>query len=285
MDVHRNSVSCLAKMAGRHARDAHDEIVVFSPSDPRGPVRRDVGVGKKQKNCHPASPDDDHKGEWWDHVAFDPAHKLVLAVIPGARVTESVAEVAEEVEDRLEGQAAALMSSDEYPVHETVIEQGFSQPVVAPPEPSRPGRRPLLPARSLDPGVRYATVRKERKNNRVVAVHRAVLLGSRQAIEGVLRASACSRTINTSFVVRQHATARCQNARRSRRTYWFSKDSEIHEDDFVSQRQSGTEPCARVIIPSTDGKSTGPPPRSFRTTFRSAIPSGRRPCRSFSRSF
>jgi hypothetical protein len=29
-------------------------------------------VGKKQKNCDPANPDDDHKGDWWDHVAFDP---------------------------------------------------------------------------------------------------------------------------------------------------------------------------------------------------------------------
>jgi hypothetical protein len=28
---------------------------------------------------------DDHKGDWWDHVAYDPEHKLVLAVIPGAR--------------------------------------------------------------------------------------------------------------------------------------------------------------------------------------------------------
>ena len=44
VDVHRNSVSRLAKIAGQHARDAHDELVAFSPSDPRGPVRRDVGV-------------------------------------------------------------------------------------------------------------------------------------------------------------------------------------------------------------------------------------------------
>ena len=30
-------------------------------------------------------PGDDHKGDWWDHVAYDPEHKLVLAVVPGAR--------------------------------------------------------------------------------------------------------------------------------------------------------------------------------------------------------
>jgi len=44
VDVHRNSVVRLAKIAGQHAHDAHDELVAFSPSDPRGPVRRDVGI-------------------------------------------------------------------------------------------------------------------------------------------------------------------------------------------------------------------------------------------------
>jgi LacI family transcriptional regulator len=39
LDVHRNSVSRLAKLAGQQARDAHDARVAFSPSDPRGPVR------------------------------------------------------------------------------------------------------------------------------------------------------------------------------------------------------------------------------------------------------
>src|SRR5512135_1089926 len=186
-------------------------------------------VGKKQKNCDPLNPADDHKGDLWDHVAFDPEHKLVLAVVPGARVTESVEEVVAEVKDRLDEQHPTLMTSDEYPVYETVIEEAFSQPVVAPQEPARPGRRPMLAERRLDPGVTYATVRKERKNNRVVAVHRTVVLGSQRAVDAALKASVCSRTINTSFVERQHGTARCQNARQSRRTYRFSKDWEVHE--------------------------------------------------------
>ncbi|HMB05652.1 MAG TPA: hypothetical protein VKP69_18195 [Isosphaeraceae bacterium] len=38
VDVHRDSVVRLAKMVGPHARDAHDELVDFSPCDPRGPV-------------------------------------------------------------------------------------------------------------------------------------------------------------------------------------------------------------------------------------------------------
>jgi hypothetical protein len=29
----------LAAVAGQHAHDLHDELVAFSPSNPRGPVR------------------------------------------------------------------------------------------------------------------------------------------------------------------------------------------------------------------------------------------------------
>jgi IS1 family transposase len=213
-------------------------------------------VGKKQGNCDPADPDDDHKGDWWDHVAYDPEHKLVLAVVPGARVTESVVEVVDEVKDRLDGRPPELATSDEYAVYETVLEEAFSEPVVMPQEPPRPGRRPLMPERRLDPDVTYATVRKERKNNRVVSVHRTVVLGSQQAVDRALKASVCSRTINTSFVERQHATARGQNARRSRRTYRFSKDWEVHESMsyFTRYRYNFCWPVRTLRVRDGEGR-------------------------------
>jgi transposase-like protein len=37
--VHRDTVMRLARMAGEHAKDIHDELVAFSPRDPRGPAR------------------------------------------------------------------------------------------------------------------------------------------------------------------------------------------------------------------------------------------------------
>jgi transposase-like protein len=40
--VQPNTVVRLARAAGTHAHDAHDELVAFSPPDPRGPVRREV---------------------------------------------------------------------------------------------------------------------------------------------------------------------------------------------------------------------------------------------------
>jgi hypothetical protein len=46
--VHRDTVMRLGRMAGVHARDAHDELVAFSPRDPRGPARRDVVVRRQE---------------------------------------------------------------------------------------------------------------------------------------------------------------------------------------------------------------------------------------------
>jgi hypothetical protein len=74
----------------------------------------------------------------------------------------------------------------------------------------------------------YATVRKERKKGRVVSIRRSIVLGDEPTVEALLKASVCSRTINTSFVERRHETDRGQNARKLRRTYRFSKDWNVH---------------------------------------------------------
>ena len=37
--VHRDTVMRYGRLAGEHAKDAHDELVAFSPEDPRGPIR------------------------------------------------------------------------------------------------------------------------------------------------------------------------------------------------------------------------------------------------------
>ena len=37
--VHRDTVMRYGRLAGEHAKHAHDELVAFSPRDPRGPVR------------------------------------------------------------------------------------------------------------------------------------------------------------------------------------------------------------------------------------------------------
>jgi transposase-like protein len=37
--INKDTVTRLALLAGEHAKAAHDELVAFSPRDPRGPVR------------------------------------------------------------------------------------------------------------------------------------------------------------------------------------------------------------------------------------------------------
>jgi IS1 family transposase len=185
-------------------------------------------VGKKQKNCDPLDPADENKGDYWDHVAYDPEHRLVLAVVPGSRSIENAEAIVQEVKDRLPGGPPELMTSDEYPAYRSAIEVVFSEPV----EPSptrRPGRPAILPRRRLPEEIAYATVHKRREGNRVVAVRRSVVLGTEVQVKEALEASAVSTSINTSLVERHHGTDRGRNARKARRTYRFSKEWRVHE--------------------------------------------------------
>jgi hypothetical protein len=184
-------------------------------------------VAKKQKNCNPFDPADDHHGDWWDHVAFDPEHRLVLAVVPGARSLECAWELLAEVKKRTGPEPPRLLTSDEYAVYATVILAVFGVPH---PEMVRgPGRPPIVPERRLPAELTYATVHKERAQDRVVAIERRLVAGTESGLRAALDASTVSGTINTSFVERQHGTDRGHNARKARKTYRFSKDWRVHE--------------------------------------------------------
>ena len=174
-------------------------------------------VAKKQAHCHPTDPADDHKGHWWDHVAYDPEHRLVWAVVPGARSIENAEEVVQEVHDRTAGRTEVLFTSDEYPAYESAIDQVYGIPE-APKPAGTPGRRPVEPRRQAPPDLTYATVHKEREQGHVVAIVTAVVLGTWPAVAGALARSGASRTINTSFVERRHGTDGHHHARKSRRT-------------------------------------------------------------------
>jgi IS1 family transposase len=185
-------------------------------------------VAEKQRNCDPADPDDDHRGDYWDHVALDPEHKLVLAVVPGARTEENARAIVAEVKQRVGGEPPALMTGDEYPAYATAIEGVFSEPGPVPARP-KPGRPRVVPERRLPDDVTYATVHKHRENNRVIAVEPRQVFGTPERLEEVLGESAASHRVNTSFVERQNATDRGRNARKARKTYRFSKDWQVHE--------------------------------------------------------
>jgi IS1 family transposase len=185
-------------------------------------------VFKEQKNCDPNNPDDAQRGDDWDFVAYDPEHRLVLAVVPGARTAENAAAIVAEVKERTGEEPPALVTSDELPAYTTAIETTFGTPV-PPPEHRGPGRPRVTPALRLPAGLCYATVHKERENGRVVAVEQKQVFGTPEELEEALGASSARRTVNTSFVERHHATDRGRNARKSRKTYRFRKDWEVHE--------------------------------------------------------
>jgi hypothetical protein len=53
-------------------------------------------VGKKQKRCDPHDPADARQGDCWDHVAFDPEHRLVISVVVGKRTDANARQVVHE---------------------------------------------------------------------------------------------------------------------------------------------------------------------------------------------
>jgi hypothetical protein len=183
-------------------------------------------VPKKPKDCDPADPADDHHGDYWDFVAYDPEHRLVLAVIPGARTEENGAAIVAEVAGRLGGAPPERMTSDEDPVSETAIRDTFGEPV---PAERKPGRPRVVPERRVPEGVVDATVHQHRENGRVVAVEPRLVFGSEEELEEALGESRASSVVNTSFVERQNATDRHRDARTGRKTYRFSKDWQVHE--------------------------------------------------------
>jgi IS1 family transposase len=184
-------------------------------------------VFKKQVHCDPEDPADDQHGDWWDHVAYDPETRLVLAVVPGARDVESVEEVVAAFQDRTGGRVPGLATSDDYPAYETALLNAYGQEVTT----TATGResRRIIPEKVPPPGLNYATVEKNREKGRVVEVITRVVFGTMAAVQAALGRSAVSRSVNVSFLERKNATDRHRNARKVRKTYTFSKDWRVHE--------------------------------------------------------
>ena len=184
-------------------------------------------VAKKEANCDRSDPDDDHKGDYWDHVAFDPEHRLVVEVVPGARTIENTEALVAHARRRTGGRLMNLLTSDAYPAYETAIRRAYGE-TVTPPRTGKPGR-PKAATRVVPEGLTYAVVEKTLKKGRVVDVQRRVVFGTWAAVALALGMSGVSRAINTAFIERENGTARHRNSRKVRRTYRFSKDWRSHE--------------------------------------------------------
>jgi IS1 family transposase len=184
-------------------------------------------VGKKEKNCDPADPDDAAYGDNWDHVAFDAEFKLVVSVVPGKRTKENLQALVNDFKDRTGGRMMNLITTDEYAAYPDAILQAYGIDVV-PERTGKPGR-PAAPYKVPPPDLTYATVHKTRKKGRVVTIDYRVVFGTEAAVAAALVGSLVSTAINTSFVERHNGTDRNRNARKVRKSYCFSKDVQMHE--------------------------------------------------------
>jgi len=185
-------------------------------------------VAKKEKNCDPNNPADDHKGDTWDHVAIDAESRLVISVIPGERTAENVVTVVADFKQRTGGRLMDLITTDGYLAYEEAILEAYGE-TVTPPRTGKPGR-PQAPYKVAPQGLTYAVVEKTREKGRVVKIATRIVFGTIAAVATALATSSASSAVNTSFVERQNGTDRHRNARKARKTYRFSKDWRYHEE-------------------------------------------------------
>lgn len=157
-------------------------------------------------------------------MAFDPEHRLVLGLISGKRSGSCVLELVRQVRRQLHGRTPRLLTSDNFGPYAKAIDLVFRHPPR--PVPSGQGRR--HPPQPPPQAVNHATVCKQRRQGRVVAVSTRIVFGTEASVAAALQASRVSSAINTSFLERHHATDRHRNARKARRSYRFSKDWDLH---------------------------------------------------------
>jgi IS1 family transposase len=167
-------------------------------------------------------------GSQWDHVAVDPETKLMVSLVQGSSRDQATCDkLVEDFAERTGGVPPELVTTDEHAQYKNSILKKYGVEY-RPRRRSRRGRKRSTRRRG-PPGMVYATVKKTRKNGRVVHVRREIVLGTEEDLVAALEASSCSKTINTSFVERNNGTSRHFNSRKQRDTYSFSKQLAEHE--------------------------------------------------------
>ena len=170
--------------------------------------------------------DDPRSGDNWDHVAFDPQHKPVVALVAGKRTRANVHRLVRAFHRRTGGRLVRLTTSDQYKPYREAILQAYSEPY-ARRRKRRIGRKPK-PGRRAPQGLLYVAAHKHRRKGRVVRVSTHLIYGRRKDIDRALKKSGTSRHLNIAVVERYNGTDRHQNARRARRSYRFSNDWDCH---------------------------------------------------------
>lgn len=161
-------------------------------------------------------------GDTWIWTAFDPVHKLVVAVLVGDHTEEEAVGLLTRLRARLVQDCLPWLTSDSLPHYVRAVLGVFGVWV----QPPRQGKRgPHPKPRQVPPeNLHYATVHKQRKQGRVVSVTTKVVYGGKPEFLACL--ASLGQTINTSFVERMNLTLRHLLSRLHRKTLCFSKKRE-----------------------------------------------------------
>jgi IS1 family transposase len=186
-------------------------------------------IGKKEAHLAPIEKLEGILGDAWIWIAFDPAHKVVLAHVIGKRTLPHAVLLLRKL-NRMTAHIPELFTSDQLDQYTQALLQVYGQSVVTPrkPGPGRPPKPKLIPPEEL----LYAQVVKQYKRHRLVGITRKLVFGDPRNLQKILQRSNMSQTINTSFVERNNATIRHMDARCIRKTYRFSKCKQNHERQF-----------------------------------------------------
>jgi IS1 family transposase len=126
----------------------------------------------------------------------------------------------------LQNKPPRLITSDEWQAYEQAILAAFGECHVPPPTGLRGRSRRAL---FVPPeGLVYATVHKTRVKGRVTKISYRTIFGTDEQVQEALKASRCSRKVNTSFIERQNGMDRNRCSRKTRKSYCFSKDWNVH---------------------------------------------------------
>ena len=181
---------------------------------------------KKRRHCDNNVPEYCRQGDNWDHVAYDPEHRLVVSVVAGKRTLKNVEKLVADFKKRTNGRIMNLITSDEYKPYKKAILKAYGKSTTVP-HTGRRGR-PKGCRRVPTKALTYATVHKTRRKGRVVKIDLRAVFGSKAQVKAAIEASTVSNMINTAFVERHNGTDRNRNARKVRKSYCFSKDWDVH---------------------------------------------------------
>ena len=145
-------------------------------------------------------------GDNWDHVSFDPEHKLVLVVVNGKRTKKNTKLLVRKTATVLENKPPRLITSDEWKAYEPAILEAFGK--CPAPLPTGKRGRPRHPVFVPPKELVYATVHKTRVKGRVAKITHRTVFGTDEQVQAALKASRCSRKV--------------------RKSYCFSKDWDVH---------------------------------------------------------